>query len=242
MVQTYIVTGASRGIGLEFVEQLTARGDIVFACARNPDSSKGLQALIDNEKIFGIQLDATCDQSIKAAAEEISSKASEGVDVLINNAGIGGTMGLNVENTSKEEYLKVFETNVTGVSEVLKAFLPILRKRGQDNVKKVLNMSSVLGSITEMESGDGEGFGSAYCVSKAGLNMLTKMFACQLAKENFIVYSSHPGWVKTELGGDGALTEKKDSIAGQLAKLDSLTVQDNGGFSDFNGKPISCYQ
>lgn len=65
MVQTYIVTGASRGIGLEFVEQLAARGDIVFACARNPDSSKGLQALIDNEKVFGIQLDATCDQSIK---------------------------------------------------------------------------------------------------------------------------------------------------------------------------------
>lgn len=57
----------------------------------------------------------------------------------------------------------------------------------------------MLGSIAQMETGDGFGFGSVYCVSKAGLNMLTKMFACQLAKENFIVYSSHPGWVKTEL-------------------------------------------
>ncbi|KAI9366654.1 4-dihydrotrisporin dehydrogenase [Pilaira anomala] len=239
MVKTYIVTGASRGIGLEFVEQIAANGDIVFACARNPDKSEGLQTLIDNKKVFGVKLDTTCAESIKSAAEEISSKAIEGVDILINNAGIGGTMGLNVENTPKEEYTKVFETNVAGVSEVLKAFLPILRKRGQDKVKKVLNMSSMLGSIADMETGDGLGFGSAYCVSKAALNMLTKMFANQLAKENFILYSSHPGWVKTELGGDDAPVEKKDSIAGQLAKIDSLTAEDNGCFFDFEGKPMN---
>lgn len=95
--------------------------------------------------------------------------------------------------------MKIFETNVAGVSEVLKAFLPLLRKRGQDQTKKILNMSSMLGSIADMETGDGLGFGSAYCVSKAAVNMLTKMFANQLAKENFIIYASHPGWVKTDL-------------------------------------------
>lgn len=99
----------------------------------------------------------------------------------------------------KEEYVKIFETNVVGVSEVINAFLPILRKRGQVNTKKILNMSSGLGSITNMNAGKGSGFGSAYCVSKAAVNMLTKMFANQLAKENIIIYASHPGWVKTDL-------------------------------------------
>lgn len=65
MVKTYIVTGASRGIGLEFVEQIAANGDIVFACARNPDKSEGLQTLIDNKKVFGVKLDTTCAESIK---------------------------------------------------------------------------------------------------------------------------------------------------------------------------------
>ncbi|KAG2208752.1 hypothetical protein INT47_007851 [Mucor saturninus] len=239
MAKTYIVTGASRGLGLEFVKQIAANGHTVFACARNPDSSKDLQALIDNKQVFGVKLDTTCEKSIKAAVEEIDSKAPQGVDILINNAGIGGTMGLNVENTPKEEYMKIFETNVAGVSEVLKAFLPLLRKRGQDQTKKVLNMSSMLGSIADMETGDGLGFGSAYCVSKAAVNMLTKMFANQLAKENFIIYASHPGWVKTDLGGDDAPVEKKDSIAGQLKKIDDLTPKDNGRFYDFEGSHMN---
>jgi NAD(P)-dependent dehydrogenase (short-subunit alcohol dehydrogenase family) len=125
---------------------------------------------------------------------------------------------------------------VIGVSEVTKAFLPLLRKRGQDKIKKILNMSSLLGSVELMTTGDGLGYGGAYCVSKCAVNMLTKMFANQLASENIIVYASDPGWVKTDMGSQAAPLEMEESIAGQLAKLDSLTLEQAGGFYNYEGK------
>jgi NAD(P)-dependent dehydrogenase (short-subunit alcohol dehydrogenase family) len=83
------------------------------------------------------------------------------------------------------------------VTNVTQVFLPLLRKSGQEKVKKIMNMSSLHGSITKSNDGDGNGYGSAYCVSKAGLNMVTKMLSNELAKEKFIVYSSTPGWCQT---------------------------------------------
>lgn len=136
----------------------------------------------------------------------------------------------------KEDYRRVFETNVIGVSEVLKGFLPILRKRGQEHRKTIMNMSSLLGSMELMTTGDGLGYGGAYCVSKAAVNMLTKMFANQLAEENFIVYAADPGWVKTDMGTSNAPLEAHESISGMLAKLDSLTPAENGGFFNYEGK------
>ncbi|KAI9485414.1 MAG: hypothetical protein EXX96DRAFT_598306 [Benjaminiella poitrasii] len=206
MIQTFIVTGASRGLGLEFIKKLAARGDIIFACARNLQGAKELQTLVDNKK------------------------APEGADVLINNAGIRGNEGLDFENTSSAELNKLFETNVIGVNEVTKALVPILRKRGQDKMKKVINVSSILGSIDHMTDDKAWGFSVAYCVSKAAVNILTKMTANKLVKENFLVYASHPGWCQTELGGNGAPVTPADSIRGQLAKIDSLTLKDNGEF------------
>jgi NAD(P)-dependent dehydrogenase (short-subunit alcohol dehydrogenase family) len=91
--------------------------------------------------------------------------------------------------------MSVFKTNVVGVSNVVQAFLPLLHK--SDGIKKIMNMSSILGSISAMEDGNGWGFGSSYCVSKAAVNMMTKMMSNALAKDNFIVYASHPGWCDT---------------------------------------------
>ncbi|KAI8048598.1 4-dihydrotrisporin dehydrogenase [Gilbertella persicaria] len=236
MPLVYVVTGASRGLGLEFVKQIVAAGNHVFACARNPDSSSELSKLVDNEKVYAIKLDTSNEESIKAAAEEINFKAPEGVDILINNAGIGGQMGTNYETVTKQDMLKVFETNVTGVNETTKAFVPLLRKRP---TKKILNMSSVLGSISEVEDSTGSGFGIAYGVSKTALNMLTKLTAKQLESEGFVVYASHPGWVQTAMGGPQAPLTAEVSIRGQLAKIDSLTVEDNGKFYDYEGKPIA---
>ncbi|CEP13991.1 hypothetical protein [Parasitella parasitica] len=239
MTKIYIVTGASRGIGLEFVKQIAAAGNTVFACARNPDGSKDLLELIDNKKVFAIKLDALSDESIKTAAAEIESKAPEGADYLINNAGICGTMGLDFEASSKKELNRVLETNLISVNEITKAFLPILRKRGQNKVKKILNMSSILGSIGQMEDNDGWGFGVAYCISKASVNMLTKMTANKLGKENFVVFASHPGWVSTDMGGEDAPVSTEDSVSGQLANLEKFGKGENGNFYDFEGKPIS---
>ncbi|OAD02870.1 hypothetical protein MUCCIDRAFT_142722 [Mucor lusitanicus CBS 277.49] len=238
MSQTYVVTGASRGLGLEFVNQLAAKGNTVFACARNPDSATGLQKLVDNKHVFAIKLDTTNYESVKAAAKEISKKAPEGIDVLINNAGIDGETPDTVVETF--DLASVFHTNVIGVSNVTKELLPLLQKRGKDHVKKIVNISSILGSIELIDrlSTLPVGVNPAYNISKAALNMYVKMLANNLAKDNFIVYSSHPGWVATELGGKSAPVQAVDSIRGQLAKLESATAKDNGGFFDFEGKTL----
>ncbi|KAL9538250.1 hypothetical protein MBANPS3_011075 [Mucor bainieri] len=248
MSQTYVVTGASRGLGLEFVTQLAAKGNTVFACARNPDSATYLQKLVDNKHVFAIKLDTANHESIKAAAKEIFTKAPEGIDVLINNAGIGGEAPeITAETLLEDDLTTILHTNVIGVSNVTKEFLPLLRKRGKDHVKKILNISSILGSIQLYDqvasSADEDptspaGKNPAYGISKAALNMYVKMLANHLAKENFVVYSSHPGWVATELGGQAAPVQAVDSISGQLAKLESATAKDNGGFFDFEGKTL----
>ncbi|OAD04135.1 hypothetical protein MUCCIDRAFT_141495 [Mucor lusitanicus CBS 277.49] len=230
MSQTYVVTGASRGLGLEFVRQLGAKGNTVFACARNPDSATSLQELVDNKHVFAIKLDTANYESVKV------NIAPEGIDVLINNAGIGGEAPDIVVETF--DLASIFHTNVIGVSNVTKEFLPLLQKRGKDHVKKIVNISSILGSIELINQVSPGGGHPAYNISKAALNMYVKMLAGNLAKDNFIVYSSHPGWVATDLGGQSAPVQAVDSIRGQLAKLESATAKDNGGFFDFEGKTL----
>ncbi|KAI8331633.1 4-dihydrotrisporin dehydrogenase [Blakeslea trispora] len=235
MTKNYIVTGASRGLGLEFVKQIVANGNRVFACARNPDNAPELTELVDNQKVFAIKMDADDEASIKAAAEEINMKAPEGIDILINNAGFVLALGSTFETCTKDDLLKIFMTNVVGVNEANKAFVPLLRKR---STKKILNMSSILGSIDLVSSGNGDGFGVPYGVSKAALNMLTKSTAMALADEGFIVYASHPGWVQTRMGGDNAPLLAEDSIRGQLSIIDKLTAEDNGKYMDYQGKAL----
>jgi NAD(P)-dependent dehydrogenase (short-subunit alcohol dehydrogenase family) len=93
---TYVITGASRGLGLEFVKQLSSTDSTIFALARNPSDAKDLQKLVkQNKNIHTLRLDATDEASIKAAAEEVSKLAPGGVDILINNAGIGGDDPVN---------------------------------------------------------------------------------------------------------------------------------------------------
>ncbi|CEP13616.1 hypothetical protein [Parasitella parasitica] len=238
MPSTYVVTGASRGLGLEFIKQLAEKGNTVFACARNPGNADKLKQLVDDKHVFAIKLDTTDPESIKSAAEEVSKHAPQGIDVLINNAGIGGGNSKSPETLLEEDLTTIFQTNVVGVSNVTKAFLPLLQKRGQEHVKKILNISSILGSIELINQVSPTGSQPAYNISKAALNMYVKMLSNNLAKENFIVYSSHPGWVRTDLGGESAPVEAEDSIKGQLAKLESATAKDNGGFFDFQGKAL----
>ncbi|KAI8986550.1 4-dihydrotrisporin dehydrogenase [Pilobolus umbonatus] len=240
MVSTYVITGASRGIGLEFVKQLSARGDIVFACVRNPDTASLLKPLVDNKKVHIIKLDVNNASTIKAAAEEISKLAPEGIDILINNAGISpeNRQGTGL-NTPREDYMKVFETNVCGVADVTQAIVPlILKNKGNEKNRKIVNISSILGSNAEIKTINAGGYGSAYCVSKAALNMLTTITANNLRPHHITVYASHPGWVQTEMGGQKAPVQPEESVKGQLARIDSIEFKETGGFFDYNGKAV----
>lgn len=185
--------------------------------------------------------------------------APQGIDVLINNAGIASekpdrkpeNMYVPVVDNKKlgfhlisslyrleSDLMHIFQTNVVGTSNVTKEFLPLLKKRGADRVKKIVNISSLLGSIELINQASPTGIRPSYNISKAALNMYTKMLANNLAQDNFIVYSSHPGWVKTEAGGEDAPVEVEDSISGQLTVLDSVSAKDNGAFLDWEGNAV----
>ncbi|KAI8370225.1 4-dihydrotrisporin dehydrogenase [Blakeslea trispora] len=230
---TFVITGTSRGLGLELVRQLSSKGHTVFACARNPDASEKLQALVDHKHVIPIQMDTVNKKSIETAVKEIERQAPDGIDVLINNAAILGDLHATPEELTRDSLGQVFDVNVSSTNDVTMSLLPLLRKRGQDKIKKIVNITSTIGSI-ELAHELGKDR-VAYCVSKAALNMLTRLTALNLAKENFIVYAACPGYVKTDMGGKDAFITPEESVTNQIAKLEKVTLEDNGKFFGNNG-------
>ncbi|KAI9488072.1 4-dihydrotrisporin dehydrogenase [Zychaea mexicana] len=231
MALTFVVTGASRGLGVEFVKQLSAKGHTVIACARNPDKSEQLQALVNNKTVFAVSLDTVKLDSVKAAADKIQELAPSGVDVLINNSGIVGDHTQDVTNATGENYINVFETNVVGTSNVTQALLPWLRKR---NTRKIVNITSILGSNDFTTTGSSP----AYRISKAAENMLSRGWAGQLGEESFVVLAMHPGWVQTDMGTSKAPVTPEQSISGMLSVIENMSKETNGKFLSFEGEEL----
>ncbi|KAI9010841.1 NAD(P)-binding protein [Phycomyces nitens] len=229
MAKIFLITGASRGIGLGLARVLAEKGHTVIAAARNPEKSEGLKALGD-VNVHRVTLDITNKETIKAAVEQVERFAPQGIDVLINNSAIMDS-GYTAENMPGEEYSRIFETNVVGTSNVTQAFLPLLRKA---NTRHILNISSTAGSLRLTSN---TSF-SAYRVSKAGLNMLTKLFSIQLRHEGFVVLAVHPGWVKTDMGGQDASISIDQSVNGIANVAANITSKDNGTYVSNEGKII----
>ena len=222
----FVVTGANRGIGLEFVKQLTARGEEVEATAREPDDAPELQALVRTGVRLSIRrLDVADDASVAAFAGKLPPGP---VDVLINNAGVSGVKG--GEPIDPPDILRVFNVNAAGTLRVVRALLPRLRAgRG----KKIVNLTSQLGSITEASGGR-----YAYRLSKVALNMATRLLAEDLRGEGFRTVALHPGWVQTRMGGSAAPVPPEQSIRGMLRIVDGLTAEQSGRMFDFQGREI----
>lgn len=222
----FVVTGANRGIGLEFVKQLTARGEDVEATARDPDDAPELQALARTGARLRIhRLDVADDASVAAFAGQLPPGP---VDVLINNAGVSGVKG--GEPIDPPDILRVFNVNAAGTLRVVRALLPRLRAGGG---KKIVNLTSQLGSIAEASGGR-----YAYRLSKVALNMATRLLAEDLRGEGFRTVALHPGWVQTRMGGSAAPVPPEQSIRGMLRIVDGLTAEQSGRMFDFQGREI----
>ncbi|KAI8137111.1 4-dihydrotrisporin dehydrogenase [Fennellomyces sp. T-0311] len=234
MTKTFVITGASRGLGAEFVRQLSAKGHIIFACARNPGSSEELKALVDGKNVHAIALDTVNEASVKAAAQKIKQLSPSGIDVLINNAGILGKRGFDTETSEASDYKEVIQTNVIGTSIVTQEFLPLLR--GGDT-RKIVNITSVLGSI-KLTDRVPKVVVPVYRVSKAAVNMLGKLFAEELRDEGFTVLLLHPGYVQTEMGGANADITPAQSIEGMISVIENATKEDNGKCVTYDNQPL----
>jgi NAD(P)-dependent dehydrogenase (short-subunit alcohol dehydrogenase family) len=226
-----LVTGANRGIGLEFARQLLARGDRVYATCRHPGRALALTELAAAHpgRLTVLPLDVASERSIAELARELGTLHAA-LDVLINNAGIlvGGE---RFGGITAEALLQSFATNAAGPLLLTQALLPYL----QTGVgAKVLNLSSELGSLARASR-----FGTpSYAISKAALNMVTRQLAHALGPLGIVVLCVHPGWVRTDMGSAQAPLTPRESVTGLLAVLDAAGPADAGKFLDYTGAAV----
>jgi NAD(P)-dependent dehydrogenase (short-subunit alcohol dehydrogenase family) len=228
----FVVTGANRGLGLEFTRQWLQRGDEVFALARDPASSEGLRELAGKHpgRLWTALCDVADDRSVEAAASAVR-EVWDRVDCLLNNAGVGDRHSASVDSLDFGRLRTVFEINTLGPLRLTGALLGLLKRCPRASV---VNMTSLMGSIADNGSGGAYG----YRMSKAALNMATKNLAHELGKDGIVAVVLHPGWVKTDMGGPRAPLETADAIAAMVRTIDGLGPEHNGAFLDRNGGPL----
>lgn len=223
-MQTYLITGANRGIGLEMTTQALELGLRVIATCRDPSSATELSALEGSLEVH--ELDVTDDASTTALAEKLGKVK---LDVLINNAGYMATRQ-SVEDMDYEEWMTSFAVNAIAPWRVSVAFANRLEASSSG---RVATISSQMGSL-ERASSDRV----AYRSSKAAANMAMRTLALEWKPRGITVCMLHPGWVKTDMGGSNAALTVHDSATGLLEVVDGLTLKDTGCFLDYEGKNL----
>jgi NAD(P)-dependent dehydrogenase (short-subunit alcohol dehydrogenase family) len=214
-----LITGANKGIGLETARQLAKHGITVLAGAR--DEAKANQAAAELRKegldAHGIVIDVNDEGSIQKAAARIERDYGH-LDILVNNAGVMiDDQKKKPSEQSIEVWRKTFETNLFGLVATTQALLPLLRKSAAG---RIVNLSSILGSITLHATPGSPVYDAklpAYDVSKSAVNAFTVHLAWELKDTPIKVNAAHPGWVKTEMGGEGATMEISDGAKTSVA-------------------------
>ena len=223
---TVAITGAGRGIGLELTRQHVAAGDRVLALVRDPAGAKALADLAAGSggKLTVHQMDVADDASVKAGAADSGTDA---VDILYNVAGVSGPEGAELESADWDAWDDAFRIMVQGPLRVLQAFLP---RMGAGS--KVINISSQLAASTWPYGGF-----YAYSGAKAALNRMMRSVAIDLKDRGVIVGLVHPGWVQTDMGGEGADITPTESAAGIAKIAADWTLETSGDFLKWNGEP-----
>ena len=221
-----MITGANRGIGLEFVRQYAAGGWKVLATCRNPIGLGDLARVEGDIEIHG--LDVTDPYSIKRLAKDLEGVA---IDILLNSAGIFGPKGYTFDDVDYQEWMKVFETNVFSPLKICTAFLPNVIKSEQ---KKMITVSSIMGSIGRNTGGGNY----IYKSSKAALNQVMKCLTNDLTDQHIAICVVHPGWVQTDMGGESADITAEVSVAGMLRVVEDLTFESTGRFYNYDGSEL----
>jgi NAD(P)-dependent dehydrogenase (short-subunit alcohol dehydrogenase family) len=221
---TVLITGANRGLGLEFARQYAADGWTVIAGCRRPDEASELGA------IGGVEVHAV-DVAEPAEVESFASAVGERpLDLVIANAGVYGGDGQTLGDIDYEAFDRTLRVNLFGPLRIAEAFRPHLEKAAG----KLVAITSQMGSIDDNKSG---GF-IAYRASKAGLNAAWKSVALALAPKGVTAMVMHPGWVATDMGGRQAPTTPEQSVTGMRKVIAGLGPSDAGSFRAFDGRTL----
>ena len=231
-MQTILITGANRGIGFELTRQFISAGARIFATCRHPKRADDLNQFAGKhaDRVAVLQLDVNDESSIGAALNAVAAKA-DALDLLINNAGIGGgDHGRILGRLTAAEVSHVIATNAVAPLIVTQAFRALLRK-GED--PRVVMISSGMGSLRRAG-----GSSYAYRMSKAAMNMAARVLAFDSAMNGVTTIAVNPGWVQTDMGGPGASLSPEFSARSLLKLFNRLTPADNGKFFQYDGSEL----
>ncbi len=229
MERTLLITGANRGLGLALTRQFARENWNVLACCRTPDSARELQAeAARNESIEIFQLDVTDQGQIKALARRLKGQK---IDILFNNAGIHGPKPQGFGPIEHEGWLEAFRVNVMGPFDMAVAFADQV---AASEMKTLAIMGTMLGSISDNSSGGKY----VYRSSKAAVHMVGKSLSVDLREQGIVTVMLHPGWVRTDLGGDSAPMNPGESAKKLWQVLMQVKPSDNGKLIGHDGREI----
>ena len=221
-----LITGANRGIGLEFVRQYAADEWSVIATCRKPDEAAALQAIGGDVRLEA--LDVGDFARIEALGRKLDGQP---IDLLLHNAGLYGPRVMPFDRVNYAAWTELFRINVMAPLKLSAVFV---RNVAWSQRKTIVGISSSMGSI----GGNTSGGAYAYRSSKAALNAVMRSLAIDLRPKEITVAVVNPGWVRTEMGGPGARIAPRDSVAAMRAVIDRLTPADSGRFFDYQGAEI----
>jgi NAD(P)-dependent dehydrogenase (short-subunit alcohol dehydrogenase family) len=226
-----LITGAARGIGLAFVRNFLARGDRVLALRRRADAGGALVDLAKHqaERLTLLTLDLA-DLDAIPALEGLVRAHVDALDVVVNNAGVLKS-GERFGSVAGADLTEAFRINAAAPLLVTQALTPLLAR---GNAPRVLNVSTELASIARRSA-----FATpSYSISKAALNMATRLMAFELGARGIACAAVHPGWVKTDMGGPNAPLPVEDSVRALIGFIDRMKIADNGGYFNADGTPL----
>ena len=223
-----LITGANRGLGLEFAGQYMADGWQVYAACRDTASASELRQLAEDGggRLRIMTMDVTDAGSVKAAAAELDGQA---IDLLLNNSGIIGPHGQTIGNIDYDAWAEVLEVNTMGPMRVSEAFVDNVARSDR---KLIVTLTSGMGSLADNTSG-----GSiAYRSSKAAVNMVMRSLAIDLTSRGISCVVVNPGWVQTEMGGANATLTPLESVTALRGLIETLGSAQSGKFFNYDGR------
>jgi NAD(P)-dependent dehydrogenase (short-subunit alcohol dehydrogenase family) len=224
---TVLITGANRGIGLEFVRQYAADGWRVIAACRKPKKAKEVEQV--NGDVTLRALDLADPDSVATFVDET---AKEPIDVLINNAGVYLDRNIALGKLDYAGWVTSFQTNTVGPVRIAEALIGVV---AQSERKLMVFVSTQMASI----AGNTGGGAYAYRASKAALNAAVKSMAIDLKSRGVTCLLLHPGWVRTDMGGKNATLDVRDSVHGMRRVIDEFTLERSGDFLRYNGETVA---
>lgn len=223
---TVLITGANRGIGLEFVRQYAAAGWHVHAAARDPSAAEEMASIDGHVRTH--KLDVTDGARVAALAAEL---ADHDIDVLVHNAGVGPRHSSSLDDIDYDLWEEVLRVNTMAPLRVAAAFADHIARSRR---RCMVFMTSRAGSISQ----NIQGSRYIYRTSKAALNCVVRSLALDLMPRRIVCTAVHPGWVRTDMGGGEAPLDAHTSVGEMRRLIDRLEMHHSGHFLNYDGNEL----